>query len=240
MCLRILQDTEPPHLSSLLHAALLPAIRLETLPKSSIDVHVLVLESPALASGQGAVEATLAAALSCASAAVADAGIAMAGLAVGTVAAAFEEEDAGEGARDGQGAKQKKLSSTIRLDPDEHEGAQASAIVSVGTLPALDLVTDAWMTGEAEVEEVVAVSCGRPDDKVVAPRRSIVLTLVCPSSAQLSCSCVTFSISARTHRSRCSQMIDAAVKASAQAHGVVAQALVQGVSERERLAQASA
>jgi len=40
-----LQDTEPPTPSTLLAQSLLPALRLQLLPKSQLDVFLLVLES---------------------------------------------------------------------------------------------------------------------------------------------------------------------------------------------------
>lgn len=212
-------------------------------------MHVLVLESPSISSG---VEATLAAALSCASAAIADAGIAMSGLAVGTVAAAFTSEGGGDG---GAPPQRSSSSSTIRLDPDAREGAEASAIVSVGTLPALDLVTDAWMTGEAEVEEVVAVSVSnialalqnlfRLRHRAAADGIRpvfLVVSFATPVAQHLNDLVLSGPFLLNPFFLALLllwQMIDAAVKASAQAHGVVAQALLQGVSERERAAAAS-
>lgn len=75
-----LQDTEPTHLTTLLTQLLLPTLRLELLPKASLDVYLLVLESDSI-------EGVLAAGLTVASAACADAGggVEMSGLGVGVV-----------------------------------------------------------------------------------------------------------------------------------------------------------
>lgn len=64
-------------MSELVHAALLPALRLELLPKASIEVFVTVLEADAPEEG------TVAAAVTAASTALAQAGIEMYGLVAG-------------------------------------------------------------------------------------------------------------------------------------------------------------
>jgi exosome complex component MTR3 len=70
-------------------------------------------------------------------AAIADAGIAMSGLGVGTVVRG-QEGEAGEG-----GGK----------------GAPASS-VTLGVLPALNKVTNVWMTGVQDIDAVCDVSPG--------------------------------------------------------------------------------
>jgi ribonuclease PH len=72
------QDTEPAQLSTLLTQLLLPTLQLHLLPKSSLDVYLLILESDTMAG-------VLSAGLTVAGAAVADAGIGMWGLGVGGV-----------------------------------------------------------------------------------------------------------------------------------------------------------
>lgn len=64
-------------MSELVHAALLPALRLDLLPKASIDVFITVLEADAPEEG------TVAAAVTAASTALAQAGIEMYGLVAG-------------------------------------------------------------------------------------------------------------------------------------------------------------
>lgn len=81
------------------------------------------------------------------SAAVADAGIAMNGLGVGlsssyTVGA--ENESSGK----------------VKINPSGAEARDAEARVTIGCLPALDAVSDIWLTGEIAVENLIQVSGG--------------------------------------------------------------------------------
>lgn len=94
------------------------------------DIWLLVLqsESPSL-------ESTLSAGLSVACAALADAGVALNGLGVGVAVAKTEEG--------------------VVVDPVGTEARKAEARVTLGVLPALDTLTDVWMTGQASVEEVL-------------------------------------------------------------------------------------
>jgi exosome complex component MTR3 len=126
-----LQDTEPAALSTLLTQLLLPSLHLHLLPKSSVDVYLLVLESDTLPS-------VLSAGLTVASAAIADAGIAMGALGVGAVIS---------GEKDG-----------LRVDPTKQEEQDGDAILTVGIMPALDRVTNLWLTGETDVDDAVKVS----------------------------------------------------------------------------------
>ncbi|CAD6572835.1 MAG: hypothetical protein TREMPRED_000640 [Tremellales sp. Tagirdzhanova-0007] len=122
-----LRDTEPVPLSTLLTQHLLPTLQLHLLPKSSIDVHLLVLESDTIPN-------VLSAGLTVSSAAIADAGIAMSGLGVGAVIA-------------------KEANGRMILDPISGEEAVAEGVISLGIMPALGRVTGIWMTGEMEVDE---------------------------------------------------------------------------------------
>lgn len=74
------KTTESAHLSGLLHQALLPSLRLDLLPKASLDIHIMVLQT------DGLEESCIAAACIAATTALASAGIEMYGLVVGTVA----------------------------------------------------------------------------------------------------------------------------------------------------------
>jgi exosome complex component MTR3 len=140
------QDTEPPHLSHLLHSHLLPALQLHTLPKSSIDIYLLVLQSES-----PSIESVLASGLTVCAAAVADAGIAMNGLAVGTVTSL-------SGTATDSATNAKPI---IQLDPDGVQARAADARVTVGCLPALDALSDVWVTGEVTVDNLISVSPSR-------------------------------------------------------------------------------
>ncbi|KIS67451.1 uncharacterized protein UMAG_04549 [Mycosarcoma maydis] len=74
------KTTESAHLSGLLHQALLPSLRLDLLPKASLDIHIMVLQT------DGLEESCIAAACIAATTALASAGIEMYGLVVGCVA----------------------------------------------------------------------------------------------------------------------------------------------------------
>lgn len=65
-----MKDAQEKELSQLVFEALAPSIRLDLLPKSTIDIYISVLENDGMAS-------CFAAAITCASVAVADAGIEM-------------------------------------------------------------------------------------------------------------------------------------------------------------------
>ncbi|KAL7419676.1 3'-5'-exoribonuclease [Cryptotrichosporon argae] len=125
-----LRDTEPVPLSTLLTQLLLPAVRLDTLPKSQLDIFLVVLEADSDASVLGA-------GLTVASAAVADAGVEMSGLGVGGVVS--------------------KLGLEILVDPSADETRQAAGIVTTGFLPALGTVTNVWLTGELEIDDACAM-----------------------------------------------------------------------------------
>ena len=77
---RASKDSEVASAAAFVHQALFPSIRIDLLPKSSIDVHIMVLDADTSILGCCAL-ATMAA-----SAAVAQAGVQMYGLVVGTAA----------------------------------------------------------------------------------------------------------------------------------------------------------
>lgn len=79
ICSRTKQTTESAHLSGVLHQALLPSLRLDLLPKASLDIHIMVIQT------DGLEESCIAAACIAATTALASAGIEMYGLVVGTV-----------------------------------------------------------------------------------------------------------------------------------------------------------
>lgn len=74
------RDVESPSAAALVQQALLPAIRLDLLPKASVDVYVTVLDMDTSMSG------CIALAVTAASAALAEAGIEMFGLVTGATA----------------------------------------------------------------------------------------------------------------------------------------------------------
>jgi len=132
-----MKDSEDRPTSLLIHQSLLPSIRLELFPKSSIDIFITVLENDGL-------ESCVAAGSTAASTALADAGIELLGLAT-SCAASFVE--VGSQDQDGRGE--------IRLDPNEEESRVARGTVTVSYLPALGTATNVWQTGKLSTEETM-------------------------------------------------------------------------------------
>ena len=127
--LTLLQDTEPAAISSQLTTHLLPALQLHLLPKSALDVHLLILESDSIPN-------VLSAGLTVASAAIADAGIPMNALGVGVTVCKTEKE--------------------MLVDPDEDEG-NGEGTLGIGLMPAVGKISGLWLDGEMEVEDAILV-----------------------------------------------------------------------------------
>ncbi|KAK4683762.1 exosome complex component MTR3, partial [Tremellales sp. Uapishka_1] len=125
-----LRDTEPASLSTLLTQLLLPTLQLHLLPKSSLDVYILVLESDTISG-------VLSSGLTVASAAVADAGIQMNGLGVGAVVVKNDEDS--------------------MVDPTKQEENEAASSATIGVMPALNKITNVWLTGETDIEDACSM-----------------------------------------------------------------------------------
>ncbi|KAI8902901.1 3' exoribonuclease family, domain 1-domain-containing protein [Globomyces pollinis-pini] len=120
------KDDQERDFSLILEQALTPAIQVELFPKSRVDVYVLVLESDGC-------NASLAAAITCASMALANAGIAMFDLVTGC-SAGF-------------------LNGMTGLDLDEDEESVIDGAVVLATMPSLNQVTLILQTGESSVDD---------------------------------------------------------------------------------------
>ncbi|RXK39197.1 hypothetical protein M231_03554 [Tremella mesenterica] len=171
-----LRDTEPIPLSTLLYRLLLPCLQLHLLPKSSIDVFLLILESDTLSN-------TLSAALTVASGAIANAGIPMSALGIGGVVVSIPSSidlslphlssttlqnkttlNSMKGR--GEGAGREKRSEII-CDPSIEEENRAEACLTLGVMPALGKLSSCWFTGEADVEDVcLMVDCAVKETKM--------------------------------------------------------------------------
>ncbi|KAG7452493.1 mRNA transport regulator 3 [Guyanagaster necrorhizus] len=123
-----MRDAEDRSLAVAIHQALLPSVRLELLPKSTIDVFIVIIESDGI-------EGCIASGSVAASTALADAGIEMFGLAVACSAALVGEE--------------------IWLDPTAHEVQASTGSLILSTMPALGLVTSVWQNGQMRPEQVL-------------------------------------------------------------------------------------
>lgn len=117
-------------MSALLTSHLIPALQLHLLPKSALDVHLLILESDILPN-------VLSAGLTVASAAIADAGIPMFGLGVGSTMS--------------------KMDGEMSVDPEAGE-EEGEATLALGVMPALGKFSGIWLSGEVEVDEACLVS----------------------------------------------------------------------------------
>ncbi|KAI5123369.1 hypothetical protein M0805_001790 [Coniferiporia weirii] len=122
-----MRDAEDRSVSVLIQQSLVPAVRLELLPKSTIDVYLFVIENDGI-------EGCVAAGSVAASTALADASIDMLGLVVSCAAATRTKE--------------------IWLDPTAEEAREAHGCLTLACVPALGLVTNVWQTGQMHIDEV--------------------------------------------------------------------------------------
>lgn len=117
------KESEIAGAAAFVQQALLPAIRLDLLPKSSIDVHIMVLDVDTSLLGCCALGVTAA------SAAIAEAGVQMLGLVVGASASAISTLSIND-------AEQEWL-----VDPSKSESAHSNANLLVCGMPSLNITT---------------------------------------------------------------------------------------------------
>lgn len=134
------KDTESSSLANSIRLALLPSIRLDKLPKATIDVFITILQADA-GRGQGELddEACAAAATTVASCALANAGIELYGLVVGVHGVWGK----------GNG---------MIVDATHAEALNAKASLTLWSMPALGTVTSIDQTGHMSIEEMEKVS----------------------------------------------------------------------------------
>ncbi|KAF8077917.1 ribosomal protein S5 domain 2-type protein [Lyophyllum atratum] len=123
-----MRDAEDRSLAVAIHQALVPSVRLELLPKSTIDIFLTVIEADGI-------EGCAASGTIAASTALADAGIEMIGLVTSCAASAANQE--------------------IWLDPTGEEARLAKGTLVLSCMPALSTVTSIWQSGEMRPEEVL-------------------------------------------------------------------------------------
>lgn len=123
------KTTESASLSSLLHQALLPSLRLDLLPKASLDIHVMVLQT------DGLDDSCIAASCIAATTALASAGIEMYGLVVGSVGLVpFQASESSSGTQ------------SVMLDPSSKDlatvtGLRTATRILMCGMPALASIT---------------------------------------------------------------------------------------------------
>ncbi|KAH9001147.1 ribosomal protein S5 domain 2-like protein [Lactarius akahatsu] len=115
-----IRDAEDRSIANLVHQALASSVRLDTLPKSVIDIFVTVIECDGI-------ESCVAAATVAASTSLAKAGVEMLGLVVSCAGAVVGED--------------------VWLDPNEEEARLASGMLLCACMPALGVTTSVWQTG---------------------------------------------------------------------------------------------
>ncbi|OJT15721.1 b(0,+)-type amino acid transporter 1 [Trametes pubescens] len=123
-----IRDAEDRSVAVQIQQALASAVRLELLPKSTLDIFVTVIENDGI-------EGCIAAGSVAASVALADAGIEMLGLVASCSAAVVGEE--------------------IWMDPTEEDSKLASGSVVLASLPALGTITSVWQSGSMAPDEAI-------------------------------------------------------------------------------------
>ncbi|KAI0665180.1 mRNA transport regulator 3 [Cubamyces menziesii] len=123
-----IRDAEDRSVAVQIQQALTSAVRLELLPKSTIDIFVTIIENDGI-------EGCIAAGSVAASVALADAGIEMLGLVASCSTAVVGEE--------------------IWMDPTEQEGHIASGSLVYAGMPALGTITNLWQSGSMTPEQAV-------------------------------------------------------------------------------------
>ncbi|KAH6918537.1 mRNA transport regulator 3 [Coprinopsis sp. MPI-PUGE-AT-0042] len=124
-----IRDAEDRSVAMAIHQAILPSVRLESLPKSVVDVFITVLEADGM-------EGCVAAGSIAASAALVDAGIEVLGIVGSTSAAVIGNE--------------------IWLDPTEEESSQSTGSLVLSTMPALNTITSIWQNGTMMPDQVLS------------------------------------------------------------------------------------
>ncbi|KAF9454519.1 ribosomal protein S5 domain 2-like protein [Macrolepiota fuliginosa MF-IS2] len=121
-----LRDAEDRTIAMAIHQAIVSSVRLELLPKSTIDVFITVIEADGI-------ESAIASASVAVSTALADAGIEILGLVVSCSASIVGKE--------------------IWLDPNEDEIASSQGTIILSCIPALGTVTSVWQNGRMSSTE---------------------------------------------------------------------------------------
>ncbi|KAF5358344.1 hypothetical protein D9756_001546 [Leucocoprinus leucothites] len=116
-----LRDAEDRTIAMAVHQAIVSSVRLELLPKATIDVFITVIEADGI-------EGVISSASVAVSAALADAGIEILGLVVSCSASVMAKE--------------------IWLDPTEDEATASQGTLILSCIPALGTITSVWQNGQ--------------------------------------------------------------------------------------------
>ncbi|TNY17552.1 mRNA transport regulator 3, partial [Rhodotorula diobovata] len=135
------KDTEATALAATLQQALLPAILLEQMPKSQVDLFVTVLESDGW-------DGDLSIGVTAASTALAEAGIPMRGLVTGCSAALLPSPSpSSSSSSPSVPAPSSPATPLTLLDPSRDEARSARSFITLSCLPALGTSTSVRVSG---------------------------------------------------------------------------------------------
>ncbi|TEB36353.1 mRNA transport regulator 3 [Coprinellus micaceus] len=140
-----IRDAEDRSIAMAIHQAILPSVRLETLPKSTIDIFITIIEADGI-------EGCIASGSVAASAALADAGIEVFGLVISTSAAIVGDD--------------------VWLDPTHQEASNSKGTFVLSCMPALGTVTSIWQNGSISPSKVV--TCMDTCEKQCADMHAVV------------------------------------------------------------------
>ncbi|KAF7793136.1 hypothetical protein EIP86_004245 [Pleurotus ostreatoroseus] len=125
-----IRDAEDRSVGVQIQQALQSAVRVELLPKSTIDIFIMIIENDGI-------EGCISAGVVAASTALADAGIDMLGIVASCSACIMD--------------------SGIWLDPTEDEVQRSSGSLIYSGMPALGTTTHIWQTGQFSVQDSIRV-----------------------------------------------------------------------------------
>jgi len=135
----MIQDAEDRSIAVLIHQSLVPSIRLELFPKSTIDVFLTIIENDGI-------DSCVATGTVAASTALADAGIEMLGLVVSCAAVSRLWLYSLPGLKDTLDT-QTLMGEEIWLDPNHEEANAGASTLVLACMPALNVVTNVWQNG---------------------------------------------------------------------------------------------
>ncbi|KAF9358714.1 hypothetical protein BGX34_008807 [Mortierella sp. NVP85] len=137
-----IRDPQEKELSQVLSQALTPAVRLDLLPKSTIDIYITVLESDGFGS-------CIAAAITAASVALAHAGIEMLDLVAGCSASYIQTGSSSTSISSGAGTTSESIAQ-IFMDADLEEEKYEQGAIVLAYMPSLNEVTHVLQSGKAD------------------------------------------------------------------------------------------
>jgi exosome complex component MTR3 len=140
-----LQDAEDRSIAVAIYQALVPSVRLELLPKSTVDVFITIIETDGM-------EGCISSGVVAASTALADAGIEMLGLVMScsAVCVLFHHYNRSH-------LPQALVGTETWLDPTAEEARLSQGTLVLSCMPALGIITSLWESGQMKTEEVLAV-----------------------------------------------------------------------------------